>query len=108
MSFTAVESARLRVQRSTLAVPGVRPEMFPKALASAADCVLLDLEDAVATDDKAAARAAVIAGLHAHDWRAAGKTVLVRVNGLDTPWFYRDVIDVMEQAGTRVDTLLIP
>lgn len=108
MSFTAVESARLRVQRSTLAVPGVRPEMFPKALASAADCVLLDLEDAVATDDKAAARAAVIAGLHAHDWRAADKTVLVRVNGLDTPWFYRDVIDVMEQAGTRVDTLLIP
>lgn len=108
MSFTTVESGRMRVQRSTLAVPGARPEMFPKALATAADTVLLDLEDAVAPDDKASARAAVIGALTAHDWRGAGKAVIVRVNGLDTPWFYRDVIDVMEQAGPHVDALLIP
>lgn len=108
MSFTTVEPARWRLQRSTLAVPGARPDMFPKALKTAADCILLDLEDAVAPDDKATARAAVIQALHAHDWRGAGKTVIVRVNGLDTPWFAKDVLEVMTHAGTRVDTLLVP
>lgn len=108
MSVTGVDPARFRVQRSTLAVPGIRPELFAKALKGAADTVLLDLEDAVAPDDKAAARAAVIRGLHEHDFAGAGKAVIVRVNGLDTPWCYRDVIDVMEQAGTRLDALLLP
>jgi malyl-CoA/(S)-citramalyl-CoA lyase len=108
MSFTAVEPARWRLQRSTLAVPGVRADMMAKAFKTAADCVLLDLEDAVAPDDKAAARAQVIRAVLDHDWRAAGKTVMVRVNGLDTPWFARDVMEVMAQAGPRVDTLLVP
>jgi citrate lyase beta subunit len=108
MSHTRAEPARQRLQRSELAVPGSNPGMFAKALASAADYVFLDLEDAVAPGDKAQARANVIAGLLEHDWRGRGKTVCVRVNGIDTHYMYRDVVDVVEQAGHRLDTLLIP
>ena len=75
---------------------------------SAADYVFLDLEDAVAPSEKEQARKNVIAALHDIDWRGLGKTVSVRINGLDTHYMYRDVVDVMEQAGDRVDTLLVP
>jgi citrate lyase subunit beta/citryl-CoA lyase len=82
--------------------------MFAKALDSAADYVFLDLEDAVAPGDKERARTNVIAGLLEHDWRARGKTICVRINGIDTHYMYRDVVDVVEQAGHRLDTVLIP
>jgi citrate lyase subunit beta/citryl-CoA lyase len=82
--------------------------MFLKALEGEADYVFLDLEDAVAPGDKERARTNVIQGLLEHDWRGRGKTISVRINGIDTHYMYRDVVDVVEQAGHRVDTILIP
>ncbi len=108
MSHTRFEPARTRLQRSTLAVPGSQPQMFAKALESEADTVFLDLEDAVAPADKEQARRNVIQSLLESDWRAGGKTIMVRLNGIDTHYFYRDVVDVIEQAGHRLDLVLIP
>jgi malyl-CoA/(S)-citramalyl-CoA lyase len=108
MSHTRYEPARARLQRSELAVPGSQPGMFRKALESEADYIFLDLEDAVAPADKAQARLNVIAALHEHDWRGRGKTIAVRINGIDTHYMYRDVVDVVEQAGDRLDVVLIP
>jgi citrate lyase subunit beta/citryl-CoA lyase len=108
MSRAQYESAPYRAQRSELAVPGSRPELFPKAAAGAADYVFLDLEDSVALADKEPARHHVIRALLDIDWRLAGKTVSLRINGLDTPFMYRDLIDVVEQAGHRLDTVLVP
>ncbi|MFL5514618.1 MAG: HpcH/HpaI aldolase/citrate lyase family protein [Gemmatimonadales bacterium] len=108
MSHTRYEPARQRLQRSELAVPGSQPALFKKALDGAVDYVFLDLEDAVAPGDKEQARRNVIQGLQEHDWRGRGKTICVRINGIDTHYMYRDVIDVVEQAGHRLDTILIP
>lgn len=108
MSFTHHHPTRTRLHRSELCVPGSRPEFFPKALAGGADYIMLDLEDAVAPDDKEAARGYVITGLQTLDWRSRGKTVSLRINGIDTHYMYRDVIDVVEQAGNHLDTILIP
>jgi len=108
VSHTRHEPARARLQRSELAVPGSNPAMFAKALDCAADYVFLDLEDAVAPADKEQARVNVIQALHDHDWRGRGKTICVRVNGIDTHYFYRDIVDVVEQAGARLDVILIP
>ena len=108
MSFTQHKSAQLRVQRCELAVPGSNPKMMEKAVTCAADYVFLDLEDAVAPDDKVQARKNVILALQNHDWKGNGKTVSVRINGLDTHYMYRDVVDVVEQAGAKLDTILIP
>ena len=108
MSHTRVEPARQRLQRSELAVPGSNPGMFVKALDGEADYIFLDLEDAVAPGDKEQARKNVIQGLLQHDWHGRGKTISVRINGIDTHYMYRDVVDVVEQAGHRLDTILIP
>ena len=108
MSHHQITERRRRLHRSELAVPGSRPSLFEKAAASAADYVFLDLEDAVTPDDKESARHNVIEALAGIDWRAAQKTVSVRINGLDTPYMYRDLIDVVEQAGAHLDTVLIP
>ena len=108
MSHTRFEPARQRLQRSELAVPGSQPGLFRKALEGEADYIFLDLEDAVAPADKEQARRNVIAGLLEYDWQERGKTVCVRINGIDTHYMYRDVIDVVEQAGHRLDTILIP
>jgi citrate lyase subunit beta/citryl-CoA lyase len=99
---------RARLQRSELAVPGSQPRLFEKAAASHADVVFLDLEDAVAPADKPQARKNVVQALLEIDWRAHGKIVCVRVNGLDTHWMYRDVVNVVEKAGHRLDALLVP
>src|SRR5256884_9873161 len=99
MSLTRYEPAHPRLQRSELAVPGSQPALFQKALDGEADYVFLDLEDAVAPADKEQARKNIVAGLLEHDWKARGKTVSVRVNGIDTHYMYRDVVDVVEQAG---------
>jgi citrate lyase beta subunit len=108
MSHTRFEPARQRLQRSELAVPGSNPGMFVKALDGDADYIFLDLEDAVAPGDKVQARKNVIQALLEHDWRGCGKTISVRINGIDTHYMYRDVVDVVEQAGHRLDTILIP
>jgi citrate lyase subunit beta/citryl-CoA lyase len=108
MSHTRFEPARQRLQRSELAVPGSNPGMFQKALDGEADYIFLDLEDAVAPGDKERARTNVIQALLGLDWRGRGKTISVRINGIDTHYMYRDVVDVVEQAGHRLDTILIP
>jgi citrate lyase beta subunit len=108
MSFTLIQQATPRLHRSELAVPGSNPSLYEKAAKGGADIIFLDLEDAVAPGDKEQARLNVIRGLQEHDWRGRGKTISVRINGIDTHYMYRDVVDVVEQAGARVDTILIP
>jgi citrate lyase beta subunit len=108
MSHTLYPMRQPRLQRSELAVPGSNTSFIDKAADSAADFVFLDLEDAVAPPDKEQARRNVIEALRDIDWAAKGKTVSVRINGLDTHYMYRDVIDVMEQAGDRLHTILVP
>ena len=105
MSFTIIEQATARLHRSELAVPGSNPGMFEKAAASAADIVFLDVEDAVAPDDKEQARRNIIQGLNEINW--GSKTMMVRINGLDTHYMYRDVVDIVE-ACPRLDMILIP
>lgn len=97
---------RARLHRSELAVPGTNERAMTKAPTLGADVVFLDLEDAVAPDDKERARANVIEALGAHDWTRCA--VSVRVNGLDTHWCYRDVVDVVEARGEVLDTVLVP
>ncbi|HET6619634.1 MAG TPA: CoA ester lyase [Dongiaceae bacterium] len=106
MSFKIVEQAPARLNRSELAVPGSQPNLFEKAARSAADVVFLDLEDAVAPDDKPQARKNIVQALRDIDW--GSKTLSVRINGLDTHFMYRDVVDVMEQGGERLDLIMIP
>jgi len=108
MSHTLHPLRRQRLQRSELAVPGSNPGMIDKAADSAADYIFLDIEDAVAPPEKAQARKNIIAALNDIDWAAKGKTVSVRINGLDTHYMYRDVVDVMEQAGDKLHTILVP
>ncbi|MEM6971221.1 MAG: CoA ester lyase [Pseudomonadota bacterium] len=108
MSHTLHPLRRQRLQRSELAVPGSNPTMIEKAADSAVDYVFLDCEDAVAPPDKEHARRNIIQALNDIDWAGKGKTVSVRINGLDTHYMYRDVVDIMEQAGDRLDTILVP
>ena len=105
MSFTLVEQARPRLHRSELAVPGSSPSLFEKSAKSKADIIFLDLEDAVAPGDKEQARRNVVAALNEVEWGT--KTMMVRINGLDTHYMYRDVVDVVE-ACPRLDMILIP
>ena len=106
MSFTTVERIPPRLNRSQLFAPGVRPALFEKAAASDADVICLDLEDSVAPADKPQARANIIQALKTVDF--GSKSISVRINGLDTAWCYRDVVDIMEQAGERLDLIMIP
>jgi citrate lyase subunit beta/citryl-CoA lyase len=108
MSHTLYPMRQPRLQRSELAVPGSNTSFIDKAADSAADFVFLDLEDAVAPADKEQARRNVIEALRDIDWAGKGKTISVRINGLDTHYMYRDVIDVMEQAGEHLHTILVP
>ena len=108
MSHQYYNVARTRLQRSELAVPGSSPKMFEKALNSNADYIFLDLEDAVSPNDKLSARENIIKALNEINWREKGKTISVRINSLDTHYMYRDVIDIMERVGDKIDTILIP
>jgi malyl-CoA/(S)-citramalyl-CoA lyase len=105
MSFTTIDQATPRLHRSELAVPASTPPLFDKAARSVADVIFLDLEDAVAPDDKEQARRNAIAALNDVDW--GDKSLSVRINGLDTHYMYRDVIDIVENC-PRLDLLLIP
>jgi malyl-CoA/(S)-citramalyl-CoA lyase len=99
-------AVRDRLHRSELAVPGTNLRAMEKAPTLGSDLVFLDLEDAVAPDDKERARENVIEALNAHDWSRCA--VSVRINGLDTHYCYRDVVEVVERAGAVLDTILIP
>jgi malyl-CoA/(S)-citramalyl-CoA lyase len=106
MSFRIQPAAPARPNRCQLFGPGSRPAIFEKMAASAADVINLDLEDSVAPSDKDEARANIIAALNDIDW--GNKYMSVRINGLDTPYWYRDVVDLLEQASERLDQIMIP
>lgn len=95
-----------RWERSILAVPASEPRKVEKAASSQADAVFLDLEDAVPPDLKDSARQQAIRALRELDW--GGKTRMVRINGLDTPWAYRDLVEVGEEAGGYLDSVIVP
>ncbi|MFN0088776.1 MAG: HpcH/HpaI aldolase/citrate lyase family protein [Acidimicrobiales bacterium] len=96
----------MRLRRSELFVPGPDTERVPKAIASGADVVILDLEDAVVPDRKAQARGQVIASLLGNEWGATARAV--RINGLDTPWALDDVEELVAEAGHVLDVILVP
>ena len=106
MSFLLQPGSPAQANRCQLFGPGSRPEIFEKMAASKADVINLDLEDSVSLDDKAQARQNVIDALNDIDW--GRKTVSVRINGLDTPFWYRDVVDLLEKSGDRIDQIMIP
>lgn len=106
MSFRVQPPSPARPNRCQLFGPGSRPELFEKMAASAADVINLDLEDSVAPADKDKARANIIAATHEVDW--GSKYLSVRINGLDTPFWYRDVVDLLENASDRLDQIMIP
>jgi citrate lyase subunit beta/citryl-CoA lyase len=92
--------------RSTLFVPASTPEMIRKAAGSDADAVCLDLEDAVAPAEKPAARGHAVRALHELDFGRRAR--IVRINALDTPYAYRDLVEVVEAAGARIDLIMLP
>jgi malyl-CoA/(S)-citramalyl-CoA lyase len=106
MSFHPIEQAPGRLNRSDLAIPGSQPQRFEKAAKLDVDVIFLDLEDAVAPDEKEQARKNIIKALNEIDW--GKKSMSVRINGLDTHYMYRDVVDIVEQAGERLDLIMIP
>ncbi|MHA6325033.1 L-malyl-CoA/beta-methylmalyl-CoA lyase [Roseivivax sp. CAU 1753] len=106
MSFRIQPTPVARLNRCQLFGPGSRPAIFEKMAASAADVINLDLEDSVSPGDKDSARQNVIAAIGDVDW--GDKTLSVRINGLDTPYWYRDVVDLLEQASERLDQIMIP
>jgi len=106
MSFRLQPAAPARPNRCQLFGPGSRPALFDKMAASAADVINLDLEDSVAPDDKPQARQNIIQAIGDVDW--GNKHLSVRINGLDTPYWYRDVVDLLEQSSDRLDQIMIP
>src|SRR4029079_57160 len=95
-----------RSRRTCHAVPGSSERFIAKAAGLDADEIFLDLEDAVAPNEKEAARGRVIEALNTLEF---GETTVVRsVNGTDTPHYYRDLIDVVEQAGAKLDAIMLP
>ncbi len=106
MSFVVQPAAPARPNRCQLFGPGSNPGLFEKMAASAADVINIDLEDAVAPDDKIEARKNAIGAVNDIDW--GNKTLSVRINGLDTPYWVRDVVDLMEQTNGRLDLIMIP
>ena len=108
MSHLYYEPRKSRLHRSELAVPGSSPKMFEKAITSNADVVFLDLEDAVSPQDKIPSRQNIITAIKEMNWKEKGKTISIRINSLDTHYMYRDVIEIVEEVGEKIDTILIP
>src|SRR5216110_1950468 len=92
--------------RSCLSVPGSSARMQAKAVSLEADQVLFDLEDATANSEKVAARAVIVESLRSLDF--GERAVAVRLNGTDTQWCYRDIVEVVEPAGNRLDAIILP
>jgi len=105
MSATIITPRRKRLQRSELAVPATSERFFAKACAGEADVIFLDLEDAVADRLKDDARCKAIEAINQLEW--GHKTVAVRINGLDTPWALRDLVDIATHC-PRLDMVLLP
>jgi len=106
MSLTLTPERTTRINRSELAVPASNPRFIEAAARSTADVIFLDLEDAVAPSEKEQARKHAIEALHDIDW--SGRSISVLINGLDTQYMYRDVVEVVEQAGDKLDMIMIP
>ena len=106
MSFQIQPTPVARLNRCQLFGPGSRPQIFEKMANSTADVINLDLEDSVSPGDKEKARLNVIQAVNDIDWK--NKTVSVRINSLDTPYWYRDTIDLLENCSERLDNLTIP
>jgi len=106
MSFRLQPPAPTRPNRCQLFGPGSNAKLFEKMATSAADVINIDLEDSVAPTDKDMARAQTIEAINTIDWGT--KYLSVRINGLDGGWWYRDVVDLLEQAGDRLDQIMIP
>jgi citrate lyase subunit beta/citryl-CoA lyase len=96
----------MRLRRSELSTPGSHERMMEKAVASTADLVLLDLEDAVAPNEKVNARAKVVHSLKTLAW--GKKTRAVRINNLESEYAYQDIISIVEEAGNYLDILIVP
>jgi len=96
----------VRLRRSILSVPANREKMVRKAFGLPADVIMLDLEDSVPVDEKDNARGVVVEALRSGEW--GDRVRSFRMNGMDTPYAYRDVIDVVESAGDRLDVIVIP
>ena len=96
----------MRVSRSVLAVPASKWKMVERGPLSGADLFFLDLEDATAPSEKASARQNVIRVIKDLDWQ--DRPTFYRINSLDTPYWYRDVIEVVEEAGEELDLILVP
>jgi citrate lyase beta subunit len=93
-------------ERSVLSVPGSNWHMIEKAVATAADLAFIDLEDAVAPNAKVESRQYVIKAFQSLEW--GEKPHAYRINALDTPFFYRDIIDIVEQSGDALDVIIVP
>ncbi|MEQ5869781.1 L-malyl-CoA/beta-methylmalyl-CoA lyase [Sagittula sp. NFXS13] len=106
MSFRLQPPSPAVPNRCQLFGPASRTSLFEKMAGSAADVINIDLEDSVAPSDKDSARVNAIQAINDVDW--GKKCLSVRINGLDTPWWYRDLIDILEQAGDRIDRIMIP
>ncbi len=106
MSFSVQPAPIARPNRCQLFGPASNTKLFEKMAASAADVINVDLEDSVAPSDKDQARKNAIEAVNDIDW--GNKTLSIRINGLDTPYWYRDVVDLLEQAGDRLDQIMIP
>lgn len=106
MSFRTQPLPPARLNRCQLFGPGSRTALFEKMAKSDADVINIDLEDSVAPDDKENARRQTIQAIGDVDW--GNKTLSVRINGLDTPYWVRDVVDLLEQSSERLDQIMIP
>jgi citrate lyase subunit beta/citryl-CoA lyase len=106
MSAAPQQFSRVRARRTCHAVPGSSERFLAKAATLAADEVFLDLEDAVAASEKERARELVVAALR--EQRFLAPTVVVRVNATDSRYYYRDLIDVVEAVGDRLDAIMLP
>jgi citrate lyase subunit beta/citryl-CoA lyase len=100
------ERTRNLPRRSCLSVPGSSEKMLGKGPGLGADMVFIDLEDSVSPLEKEAARSKAVNAIRDQDW---GETVLcVRVNAWDTPWTTYDVLEVVGNAGERLEEVMLP
>ena len=106
MSFSNIDQAPARLNRSQLFVLANRPETFETAATSEADVIMFEIEDAIPPDEKPQARNNIIEALNDIDW--GKKSISTRINGLDTPYMYRDLVDILEAPTERLDLILIP
>ena len=100
------ERSRSLPRRSCLSTPGSSDRFLAKAPTATADMSFLDLEDSVAPNEKVAARAKVVNAITSLAWDE--RVLCVRVNAWDTPWTYGDIIEVVGNAGSRLDEIMVP